>query len=184
MVIAVKKGEEIVVGISTIDNYGGMTAKDKLLADNVPCWKVYGEDDCFVFSDRATLISDVLRYNSHVFRGITDYNSVVNKVVPKIKDLLSGMNCLLQDEIMNTKLVIVKGNKVYFINYDFMVADIDEWVATDRREYIGGAYEVSKHLSPEDIVLFAYRNAVGYDSNPFPLIVFDNHSKKQRVVNS
>lgn len=182
MVVAVKKGEDIVVGISTIETYSGMTAGDKLHPDNVPCWKVSGEDDCFVFSDRSSLMVDALRYNSHIFRGITDYNSLVNKVVPKMKDFLGKMNYLLRDEDMNTELVIVKGNKLYDINFDFMVTEVDGWVSTDWQGNIGGAYEVSKHLSAEDIVLSAYRNGVGYDYNFFPLIMFDNRSKKQRII--
>lgn len=89
MIVAVKKNNNIVVGISTTDTYSGQTERDMLLQENVPFWKVGGTDDCFVFADASSYTSDVLRYNDDVFKGITDYNSLLVEVVPKMKELLA-----------------------------------------------------------------------------------------------
>ena len=42
MIIAVKKEDEIAVGISICDGSVNMTEKDLSLADNLPFWKVKG----------------------------------------------------------------------------------------------------------------------------------------------
>ena len=85
MIVAIKKEDRVVVGMSICDGSVDMSSKDLALADNLPFWKVKGEKDCYVFTEDLTYSSDLLRYNDYVFKGITDGRSIVEKVLPKMK---------------------------------------------------------------------------------------------------
>ena len=182
MIVAVKKNNNIVVGISTTDTYDGQTERDMLLQDNVPFWKVSGTDDCFVFADAPSYTTDVLRYNDDVFKGISDYNSLIMEVVPKMKELLAEKRCLTDKGLSDCTLIIVKGDKLFEITTKFLVKEEDEWTSSENKEAMAGAYEECKDLSAEETVLFAYRNILWHNSNPFPLILFDATTKKKKIV--
>ena len=46
MIVAIKKEDRVVVGMSICDGSVDMSSKDLALADNLPFWKVQGEKDC------------------------------------------------------------------------------------------------------------------------------------------
>ena len=88
MVIARKDGDRIVVGLTVADTLIDMTERDLSLIENIPFWKVKGEKKCYVFAEDLTFATDLLRFNDYVFKNITDGNSVITNVVPKIKELM------------------------------------------------------------------------------------------------
>ena len=103
MVIARKDGDRIVVGSTVADTLIDMTERDLSLLENIPFWKVKGEKNCYVFAEDLTFATDLLRFNDYVFKNITDGNSVITNVVPKIKELLSKYS-----QIINVKLILYK----------------------------------------------------------------------------
>ena len=92
MVVAIKKDDKISVGITVCDSLVDMTEKDLSLMENIPFWKVKGTKDCYVFAEDLTYGVDLLRYNDHIFKNITDGNSIIVDVVPQIKEILTENN--------------------------------------------------------------------------------------------
>ena len=53
MIVARKKDDRIMVGLSITDSWTEMTERDLVLEENIPFWKVRGEKDCYVFAEDA-----------------------------------------------------------------------------------------------------------------------------------
>ena len=113
MIVAVKKEDRVVVGISISDSFVEMAEKDLVLTENLPFWKVDKEKDCYVCTEDLCYSTDLLRYNSHIFKGITDGKSVIENVVPKMKILFEKNVCLTSDNDWHNQMLIIKGNKIF-----------------------------------------------------------------------
>ena len=182
MILAVKKDDRIVVGINVISSLADMSERDLALSENIPFWKVKGNKDCYVFADTLSFAADLLRYNDYVFKDVSDGKSIVEKVVPKIKELLGRYSQIIKDKEMDTQILIVKGNKMFTIGRFFTVSEEDRFVGLKNNQYSIGALEESSDMDLEQSILFAART-VGRMRNiyNFPLLVFDNKTKKRKV---
>ena len=182
MIIAVKKEDEIAVGISICDCSADMTEKDLSLADNLPFWKVKGEKDCYVCTDDLSYVTDLLRYNFYVFRGISDGKSVIENVLPKIKDLLSKHNLLIKNREWTNQLLIIKSGRIFRITNYFCVTEVDDYTALAGESMVLGVLDSMGVNQPKENILTAIRH-VGRMRNKtlFPITLFDYKTKKKKV---
>ena len=183
MIVAIKKEDRVVVGMSICDGSVDMSAKDLALADNLPFWKVKGEKDCYVFATYLVYSADLLRYNDYVFKGITDGSSVVKKVIPKIKELLASHNLLVNDKEWRNQLLIIKGNKMFTADNFLLVKEVDDHIAMGIGEsYLQGALDVTSELEPTERILTSVRNTNRLTNRLlFPITIFDSKSKRKKV---
>ena len=182
MILAVKKENEIAVGISICDCSVDMTEKDLSLADNLPFWKVKGEKDCYVCTEDLTYATDLLRYNDYVFSGITDGKSVIKNVLPKIKDLLSEHNQLINNKEWLNQLLIIKNGKIFRINNYFCVTEIDDYVALAGESLILGVFDSMVNSQPKENILTALRHLERMRNKTlFPATIFNYKTKKKKV---
>ena len=182
MVVALKKDGKITVGITVCDDFVDMSVTDLALEENLPFWKVKGTKDCYVFSEDLTFAADLLRYHDFIFKDITDGNSIVTNVVPKMKELLDGYNLITKSKEWDSQLLIVKGDKMYTIGHYFSVSEIDEATGLGFEPYLLGGLDESKDLPPVESILFAVRNLNRMRCrNLFPLTVMDLQTKKRTV---
>ena len=182
MIIAVKKEDEIAVGISICDCSADMSEKDLSLADNLPFWKVKGENDCYVCTDDLTYATDLLRYNDYVFKGISDGKSVIENVLPKMKDLLSKHNQLIKNKEWQNQLLIIKSGKIFRITNYFCVTEVDDYTALAGESIVLGVLDNMINTESKESILTAIRH-VGRmrNRNFFPITIFDYKTKKKKV---
>ena len=183
MVIARKDGDRIVVGSTVADTLIDMTERDLSLLENIPFWKVKGEKNCYVFAEDLTFATDLLRFNDYVFKNITDGNSVITNVVPKMKELLSKYSQIINGKEWDSQLLIIKDNKMFTIGHYFTVSEVDEFAGLGYEQYLLGGLEESRDKSLEESILFAVRNLNRMRCrNFFPLMLFNSKTKKRKVV--
>ena len=182
MIIAIKREDNIHVGITTSDGYVDMTDKDLMNAENIPFWKVKGMKDCYVFVEESGRSTDLLRYNDDIFKGITDGKSIVQSVVPKMRKLLDDYERLKDGKSWNNCLLIVKGDKMFEIGNYFTVNEADEYVAFGNGKYVYGALEQYKELPPKDCILACVRDVSKFKGRRYlPLMIFDMKSKRREI---
>ena len=181
MVVAVKKDDKITVGITVCDSLVDMTEKDLSLMENIPFWKVKGTKDCYVFAEDLTYAVDLLRYNDHIFKNITDGNSIVVDVIPKMKELLSNYSRVIDGKRWGSQLLILKGNKMFIVGNYFVVSEADDFVGLGYDTYLLGGLSEMREEDPRENILFAIRNLNRMKSrNLFPVMMFDNQTKKKK----
>ena len=182
MIIAVKKEDEIAVGISICDSSSDMTEKDLSLADNLPFWKVKCEKDCYVCTDDLSYATDLLRYNDYVFRGISDGKSIIENVLPKMKDLLSKNKQLIKNKEWQNQLLIIKSGKIFRITNYFCVTEVDDYTALAGEDIILGVLDNVANIEPKDGILTAIRHLNRMKNRQlFPITIFDYKTKKKKV---
>ena len=181
--LALKKTEEgAVLGFCTRDSLIDMTAGDLTLEENVPLWKVRGEKDLYVCTGDLTFASDVLRYDHSIFKGITDAESVLKNVVPKMKELLKEASLVSKDNRWEGPLFIIKGSRVFKISPYFTVNEIEGDTGVFYSNYIMGALEDAAELSPEEAILYAARTTSALTGKSwFPLVIFNTKTEKKRI---
>ena len=183
MIIARKSGDRIVVGSSVADSLVDMTERDLSLAENIPFWKVKGNKNCYIFAEDLTFATDLLRYNDYVFKNVSDGNSVISDVVPKMKELLGRYSRIIGKDEWDSQLLIIKDNKMFTIGHYFTVSEVYEFAGLGYEQYLLGGLEESRDKSLDESILFAVRNLNRMRCrNFFPLMLFDSKTKKRKVV--
>ena len=183
MVIALKTEDRVIVATTIADVVDDIDTCDKSIQENLPYWKVRGTKDCFVFVDQLKYASDVLRFNDYIFKNITDGNSIITDVVPQMKMLLDSYACTHDGNEWDSRLVIVKGTKIYTIDRNFVVCEADEFVAHTYEYYISGAMEECADLSAEQRILFAVDHVCDIDNaNIYPITLVDTKTRKFKVI--
>ena len=183
MIVAVKAKDRVVVATSTCDGSINMSVSDIIHEENVPFWKVQGVKNCYVCANELTAAANLLRYTPSVFRGITDCASIMQNVMPKMKQLFEEHGQLLSDRQWSSDLVIIKDNKVFLITKHFDVREIDDYVATNHERYINGALSVIDEEDPKARILQAIQHTCSKrNCQLFPLVMFDTKSKKSKAI--
>ena len=181
MVVAVKKEDGIVVGISARDGLGDMTTRDYTLEENLPFWKVKGVKDCYVFADTSNFAVELLRYNDAIFKDVSDGHSIVANVIPRMKALWSEYGQVFDNKEWDGQLLIVKDGKGFVVGRYFTVSEVDDVAACWQQNYLLGGLEEASALPETERILFAVRNLRQMRSRElFPMLVFDSKTKKRK----
>ena len=179
MVVAVKKEDKITVGVTICDSLIDMTDRDLSNIENIPFWKV---KDCYIFAEDLTYSVDLLRYNDQIFKNITDGNSIILEVVPRIKELLDKHSFVINGKEWDSQLLIVKGNKMFTIGHYFTVSEIDDFVGLGFDSYLMGSLMETSDKPADESILFSVRNLNRMKGcNLFPVTLFNTETKKRKV---
>ena len=181
MILATKKDNTIFVGISICDCCINMSNKDLSLKDNLPFWKVKGEKDCYVGTQKLTFATDLIKYSDNLFKNILDTNSIIENVIPKLKKELAKYN-LLTDNNWNNQLIIIKGDKLFHVSAFLEVTEIENQLVLGYENYIHGALDSTETLKPTESILESVRNLNRMKNlQLFPLTVFNTNTKKLKT---
>ena len=182
MVIVVKENDIVTVGISVNECYKDMTDKDLTLKENVPIWKVNGTSGCYVIAEDTGFSIDLLRYADYIFKDVTDGDSVVTSVVPKMKELFNALDLIDKEGAWASRLIIIKNNNVFRIGNYFTVDEVDSQCVIGLADYVNGGLEEFKDLPPTERILNSVRGLQQLRNRKiFPITIFDTKSKKRKV---
>lgn len=183
MIVAVKRNGKIVVGISVGYNQSIMTGQELALEENIPIWKAKGSKNCHVFVEEATRSSDILRYSDNIFQGITDADSVIKKVVPKMQEALEEYSLFADRSKWESRMLILKDDKLLCVSPFFVVREEDEFVALGEDGYALGVLEATRDKTLEQSILAVFET-VKRETNKevFPVVLFDGKTKRRKVV--
>ena len=182
MIVAVKNEDRVIVGVSICEGSADMTPKDLALEDNFPFWKVKGEKECYVGAEEMSYSVDLLRYHPEVFKGVTDGESVVESVLPKMKKLLGKNERLIDGKEWYNGMLIIKGDRIFHISNYLCVSEAEEYIAEGFDSYMEGALEATRDMEPADRVLEAFRHTARMRNRMlFPVMLFDSKSKRKKV---
>ena len=182
MVVAVNKNNESLVAISVRREISGMKIKDALLNENLPFWKVRGVDDCYVFAESRTHSGDVIGCCTKIFKELTDEQSIVEKVIPKLKELINNETMQKKENSWDNSLIIVKGTKLYEIDSCYLVRELKDRVVSFASDYIMCAIEDADNMPVEDAILTAFRSCNKVNNrNHFPVLLFNPKTKTKKI---
>ena len=98
-----------------------------------------------------------------------------------MKDFLGYNFQLIKGNKWDSRLLIVKGNKMYIIDTYFSVTEVDEMTSLGYDNCMLGALEDTKDENVEDSILSSVRNLNRLKSRClFPLMIFDSKTKKRK----
>ena len=81
-----------------------------------------------------------------------------------------------------SQLLIIKGNKMYTIGHYFTVSEVDNFVGLGFESYLLGGLSEMKEETPSESILFAIKNLNRMKCrNFFPVMLFDNQTKKRKL---
>jgi hypothetical protein len=99
-----------------------------------------------------------------------------------MKDFLGYNFQLIKENKWDSRLLIVKGNKMYTIGHYFTVSEVDDFVGLGFESYLLGGLSEASDEKPAESILFAIKNLNRMKSrNFFPVMLFDNQTKKKKV---
>lgn len=183
MVVAIKDNGRILLGVTVADISRYISDNDLINEENLPYFKVRGEADCVVCYAGAGLEveMDVLKFNDKIFRGITDAKSILQDVVPEIKELISPYKGINKEGHMKDSVYIVKGDRLFEITRHFIVHEVD-YLAMGYEDVVIGILETVEGLSGEEKLLAVARGIYKLcTKKTFPFIIFDTKTKKRKV---
>jgi hypothetical protein len=183
MVVVVKEKDRVLLGVTIADISRYISKNDLINEENLPYFKVRGED-CFVCyaGGGLEIEMDVLKYNDKIFRNITDGNSILQNVIPKLKEIIEPYMGINADGVMKDCVYIIKGNRVFLITRNFIVHEIENFNCVGNDDVVSGIMETIPSLSGEEKLLTVAREV--YDLcgiRSFPFIIFDAKTKKRKV---
>ena len=102
--------------------------------------------------------------------------------MPKMKELLNKYSCILGKDEWDSQLLIIKDNKMYTIGRFFSVME-EEVVAFGHEQYVLGGLEANKDKSLQESILFTIRNLDMLKcEDSFPVVLFDNKTKRRKII--
>jgi len=182
MIIALKKGNGFLVGSSICVSSFGMTDRDLSLPENIPFFKVNGTKDCYVGTCYFSRSSDLIRYNDYIFKDVTNGESIIKNVLPKLKAFLQE-NGQVKNNNWDNSLIIIKGDKIYVINRFFTVEE-KEFAVLGSYVFLGGVYQAQEDgLDAETAIKQTVKMAECIDNRKyFPVILTDTTTNKRKVI--
>ena len=117
-----------------------------------------------------------------MFKGISDGKSIIENVLPKMKELLSKHNQLIKNKEWANQLLIIKSGKIFRITNYFCVTEVDDYTALASESMVLGVLDNLSNKEPKESILTAIRH-VGRmrNKNLFPITIFDYKTKKKKV---
>ena len=182
MIIAVKKGDKVVVGVTICDGSIDMSEKDLALESNLPFWRVKGQNDCYVCTEDLTYSTDLFRYNDYIFKDISDGKSIIENVLPKMKEILKRNNQLINGKEWDNQMLIIKGGKVFRITNYLNLAEIDDYTVLGYESNVQCVLDETKDDTPIDSILSSIRHLNRMRNKQlFPVTIFDLQGRKKQV---
>lgn len=183
MIVAVKEKDRVLLGVTIADISRYISNDDLIDEENLPYFKVRGEDCIVCYAGCGLEIEmDVLKCNDKIFRNITDGNSILQNVIPKLKEIIAPYKGINSEGVMKYGIYIIKGDKVFYITRNFIVHDIEDFYCVGSEDLMSGIIESLPPLCGEEKILTVAREffkLCGIRS--FPFVILDSKTKKRKV---
>ena len=183
MLIAVKQNNHVAVALSDAGITLKLSQKDGALYENVPYFKVKSNKDCYVFVDNLSVAYDILKAHEFIFCNVTDMSSLITTVVPKIKQLFKSYLLLDDNGEMSNRILVVKGDKMFDVCYDFKVVEYSDYVTYNHGDTTITTLEFCKADSAKQTLLNTLRClAKGNVLDVWPATIVDVTNNKTMLV--
>ena len=193
VVVAIRKGDKVYVGADSQVTRGGTRATLKN-PNNYKIWKVLGVNHCLmahvgvVRDANIVRLSDNLVSDYSAYKGYIDYEYVVKRVVPGIISELKGAGYLKDEqyfESMESRYLFIYKDKMYTINTDGCVLEVDDYVAIGSGEDQAiGSLLSTEGEDPETRIIKAIKASAASDIYvDYPIILTNSKDMNFRVIN-
>ena len=151
MIAAIKRKDGVYLGYA--DDAGNLEFDDNPAAENVPCLIA---DDLIVMFERADAATDYLVNDEETFRGEINRDTILNVILPQIRDAADGYYCI-ENGSWNNAAIICKGDKLYSIDRDFYVKEETDYACFGYApEYAESVFDAERVLPPREAMTKAF----------------------------
>ena len=192
VVVAIKSGDKVYIGADSQVTKGG-TRTTLHNPNNYKVWKVDGADHALMAHVGAVRDANVVRLMSgiiddyDVYCDRINYRFVVKYVVPEIIKSLKEAHFLKDSDhidFMDSAFLFAYKDKLYSINTDCCVLEIDDYVAigSGSQEAIGSLLSTDGEDPKERIIKAIKCSAASDIYVDYPIIVTDTESTDFEII--
>ena len=193
VVVAIKQGNKIYMGADSQVTRGG-TRLSLSNPNNYKIWKVKGVENCLMASVGDLRDACVIRIMNGLVReidalkGEVDFEYVVGRIVPLIKEELSDYGYIKKDGVFEgfeSSYLFAFEDKLFYINRDASVIEIDDCIAigSGSNEAIGSLITSSKEEDSEQRIVKAIKSSATHDIYvDYPIILVNTETTEFKVL--
>ena len=192
VVVAVKENDKIYIGADSQVTRGGTRATLKN-PNNYKIWKVIGAPNCLmghvgnVRDANVIRIMDRLVTEYHIFKEYIDFEFVVAKIVPDILEELRKYRYIKDEkyfESIDSRFIFAFKDKLFLINYDGTVLEIDDYVAIGSGESQAlGSLLTTEGQDPKTRIVTAIKASAATDIYvDYPIILVDTENTEFEII--
>ena len=185
MIIYIKENNVNYIACSESGALSFTTYEDKICPDNLAMWKVKNRKRVYAGFGKLNRVSDILRYDSHLFAKQVNYENLINYTVPRMRDILQHFNCLKKDKYWENELLVISEDKAFLITQNLFVRELGDFCAVGSNEgFFMGALEVTKNMPVAERIkdIVASINQLE-DLNYFPITMINTKTGKKTIIN-
>lgn len=193
VVVAIREGNKIFLGADSQVTKGGSrtTLKNK---NNYKIWKVDGVDNCMMGHVGNVRDANIVRLMGGLvddydeFRERVNYRFVVKYIVPEIIKELEQAHFLKLDngylEYLNSSFIFAYRDKLFYINTDATVMEIDDYVAigSGSQEALGSLLTTEGQNPKRRLVKAIKASAANDIYVDYPIIISDTDSCEFEII--
>lgn len=192
VVVAIKKNNMVYLGADSQVTRGGSRSSLSNV-NNYKIWKVKGVEQCYMGAVGALRDSCVLRIINGFVREIDaihddiDYEYVVNRIEPMIRDVLIEHKFVKEDnpyETMDSRFLFVYKNKIFTIEYGAVI-EHDDFVVigSGESEAVGSLLSLPKELDVNERIIKAIKASAAHDIYvDYPIILANTKDCNFEVI--
>jgi len=193
VVVAIKKENKVYMGADSQVSKGG-TRLSLSNPNNYKVWKVKGVENCLMGSVGNLRDACVIRIMHGLVReidaikGDIDFEYVVGRIVPLIKEELTDYGYLKKDALFDgfdSSFLFAYEDKLFYINSDASVIEIDDCIAigSGSNEAIGSLITSSNEEDCEQRIVKAIKSSAAHDIYvDYPIVLVDTESTEFKVL--
>lgn len=193
VVVAIKKDGKVYMGADSQVTKGG-TRLSLSNPNNYKIWKVRGTDNCLMASVGNLRDACVVRVMGGLVREIDaikdeiDFEYVVCRIVPLIKEELKDYGYLKKDDVFNgfdSSYLFAYKDKLFIINSDGSVIEIDDCIAigSGSTEAIGSLLTTSVEENPNERIIKAIKSSATHDIYvDYPIVLIDTETDEFSII--
>ena len=192
VVVAIKENGKVYVGSDSQVTKGGTRTTLKN-PNNYKIWKVPGAENCLmghvgnVRDANIVRLIDGLVTDYSVYKNYVDFEFVVKRVVPSIVSELKEFGMIKDEKYvdsLDSSFIFAFRDKLYFINRDLSVLEIDDYVAIGSGEdqAIGSLLSTEGEKPIERIVKAIKASAAADIYVDYPIIISDTEATEFEVI--
>ena len=193
VVVAIKKGDKVYVGADSQVTRGGTRATLKN-PNNYKIWKVIGADHCLMAHVGSVRDANIVRLIDNlvtdydIYRKRINYGFVVTRVVPDLFTALKQAGYLKDEqylEHMDSRYLFIYKDKLFTINTDGCVLEVDDYVAIGSGEDQAiGSLLSTEGEDPQVRIIKAIKASAASDIYvDYPIILTDSESTQFKIIN-
>lgn len=193
VVVGIKKNGIVYLGADSQVTKGG-TRLSLSNQNNFKIWKVKGIENCIMGHVGSVREACVIKVMNNLVKEIdiihdnVDYEYVVTRITPMIINELKDYNYIDIDgcfKEINSKFLFAIKDKLFMINYDGAVLEIDDCVSigSGENEAIGSLITSEQEHDPEERIIKAIKASAAHDIYvDYPIILCNTENTKFKII--